>query len=263
MGRINKTNKTTPVSADEFIIYDSENTSDDKNITVGQMATFTETQNSTIAGSKIFTNGVQFEKGNIAFGQYTPFPTTVGSYVASYVSPVYGPRILGYNGSTYQDLGIGSMPTAGTVSMKSLANGDCNFGYNVNIAEDLGVTGDVTANKFIGDGSELTGIVSVDTVIALGTISTGTTTLTADKFHTVTFSGAATIALPTGLTSGVHYNCSLLIIMSSVVTITQPTVTWAYGVTPSLTSTTKKYRITYETINGGTTWYGYWTQLGA
>src|SRR5574344_123258 len=102
-----------------------------------------------------------------------------------------------------------------------------------------------------------------DTIVALGTVSTGTTTLTADKFHTVTFSGASTIALPTGLTSGVHYNCSLLVTMSSIVTITQPTVTWAYGATPALTSTSVKYRITYETIDGGTTWYGYWTQLGA
>ena len=88
MGRINKTNKATPVSADEFIIYDSEDTSDDKNVTLGQIATFTESQNSTVTGTKIFADGVQFEKGNVAFGQYTPFPTTVGSYVASYVSPV-------------------------------------------------------------------------------------------------------------------------------------------------------------------------------
>lgn len=100
-------------------------------------------------------------------------------------------------------------------------------------------------------------------VVDLGTVSSGTTTLTVDRMHKVTFSGAATIALPTGLTSGVHYNCSLLVTMSSVVTITQPTVTWAYGLTPTLTSTSVKYRLTYETIDGGTTWYGYWTQLGA
>ena len=173
-----------------------------------------------------------------------------------------GARLLGYNGSAYQDLSIGSMPTAGTVSMKSLANGDCDFGYNVNIAEDLGVTGDITANKFIGDGSELTNIIIPDTIVDLGTVSTGTVTLTEDKMHTVTFSGACTIALPTSLTSGIHYNCSLLVTMSSVVTITQPIVTWAYGSTPSLTRTSVKYRLTYETVNGGTTWYGYWTQLG-
>lgn len=101
-----------------------------------------------------------------------------------------------------------------------------------------------------------------DTIIALGIVSSGTITLTADKFHSVTFSGASTIALPTGLTSGVHYNCALLVTMSSVVTITQPTVTWAWGNSPSMTSTSAKYRLTYETTDGGTTWYGYWTQLG-
>ena len=44
MGRINKTNKSNPVSADEFIIYDSQDTTDDKNITLGQVASFTEKQ---------------------------------------------------------------------------------------------------------------------------------------------------------------------------------------------------------------------------
>lgn len=113
------------------------------------------------------------------------------------------------------------------------------------------------------DGSNLTGMNTSSNVISLGTVSSGTITLTADRPHTVTFSGAATIALPTGLTSGVHYNCTLLVTMSSAVTITQPTVTWAYGSSPSLTSTSVKYRLTYETLNGGSTWYGYWTQLGA
>jgi len=113
------------------------------------------------------------------------------------------------------------------------------------------------------NGSLITNIIPADTIVDLGTVSTGTTTLTADKFHKVTFSGAATIALPGSLTTGVHYNCSLLVTMSSIVTITQPTVTWAYGTTPALTSTSVKYRITYETIDAGTTWYGYWTQLGA
>jgi len=40
MGRINKTNKTTPVTDDEILIYDSEDTSDDKNITLGQVSNF-------------------------------------------------------------------------------------------------------------------------------------------------------------------------------------------------------------------------------
>lgn len=163
MGRINKTNKSNPVSADEFIIYDSEDTTDDKNVTLGQIASFTESQDSTVSGDKTFSGGCAFGSGLITYGQYTPFPTGYGAYVASYVSPTYGARLLGYDGTAYQDLSIGSMPTAGTISLKSLANGDCNFGYNVTVAEDLNVTGDIvsignsTAAKFIGDGSELTG----------------------------------------------------------------------------------------------------------
>lgn len=101
-------------------------------------------------------------------------------------------------------------------------------------------------------------------VNSLGTVSGGTITLTKDNFHTVTFSGASTIALPTGLTSGIVYNCTLLITMSSIVTITMPSgVIWTYGVAPTLASTSAKYRLTFETLNGGATWYGYSTQLGA
>lgn len=101
------------------------------------------------------------------------------------------------------------------------------------------------------------------TVIPLGTIASGTITLTKDRFHSVTFSGAAKIALPTGLTSGMLVNCALFLKLGSVVTITMPAnVTWAYGVAPPLTSTTATYRITFETIDGGTSWYGYYTQIG-
>ena len=156
--RINKTNKATPVSADELLIYDSQDTSDDKNITLGQVATFTENQNSTVAGTKIFSSGVDFQKGFIAYGQYSPLPTGIGSYIAGYTHPTYGARVLWYNGIAYQDLAIGSMPTAGTPSIKSLANGDVNFGYNTNIA------GNCTANKFYGDGSELSGIIFPQTI---------------------------------------------------------------------------------------------------
>lgn len=117
--------------------------------------------------------------------------------------------------------------------------------------------------KLDSSGKLIDTITPADTVVALGNISSGIVTLTRDKFHTVTFLGASTIALPTGLTNGVHYNCTLLVSMSSIVTITQPTAVWAYGITPSLISTSVKYRITYETSDGGTTWYAYWTQLGA
>lgn len=125
MGRINKPNKTTPASADTVLIYDSEDSSDDKSITLGQIATLTESQDTTVTGTKIFADGVQF-------------------------------------------------------------NGDCNFGHNVNIAEDLGVTGDVTASSFIGDGSELTGTDKIAFTLNSGNVDsngnadllTGTTSTT-------------------------------------------------------------------------------------
>ena len=43
MSRINKTNKAAPVDADTVLIYDSEDTSDDKSITLAQMKTFCAT----------------------------------------------------------------------------------------------------------------------------------------------------------------------------------------------------------------------------
>jgi hypothetical protein len=83
------------------------------------------------------------------------------------------------------------MPTAGTFSLKSLANGDCDFGYNVNVA------GDITANKYYGDGSELTGIVSgVSEFEDKGTVTTDIT-LAENKITTAYFSGTNTITLPT------------------------------------------------------------------
>lgn len=118
-------------------------------------------------------------------------------------------------------------------------------------------------SSFLANDGTYKTVISEDSIIDFGNISSGTITLTKDKFHKVTFSGASTIVLPSGLTSGVHYNCTLLVAMSSIVTIIQPTnVTWTYATLPAMTSTTAKYRLTYETIDGGTTWYGYWTQLG-
>jgi len=43
MPRINKVNKATPVAADEILIYDSEDTGDDKSVTLAQIKTFSAT----------------------------------------------------------------------------------------------------------------------------------------------------------------------------------------------------------------------------
>lgn len=114
------------------------------------------------------------------------------------------------------------------------------------------------------DGSALTNIITSNNVISLGTISSGIIIPTKDKFHTVSFSGASTIGIPTGLVSGVASSWSLMVTMAGIVTITHPSVVkWADDYAPILTSTTAKYRITYETIDGGATVFGYWTQLGS
>lgn len=114
------------------------------------------------------------------------------------------------------------------------------------------------------DGSALMNITISNNVISLGTISSGTVIPIQDKIHTVTFSGTSTIGVPTGLISGVTSSWSLIVTMASIVTITHPsTVKWADDYTPILTSTTAKYRITYETIDGGANIFGYWTQLGS
>lgn len=221
---------TGSISSDDIIpITDISDASDDKKITLGQIKTFTlddtsvvktiGTQN--IGGAKTFTDGVQFSKGNISLGQYATLPTGLGAYVASYVSPTYGARILSYDGAAYQDLSLGSMPVAGTISMKSLANGDCNFGYNVNI------TGDVTANKFIGDGSELTNIAGALKTEALGIITSGTT-LKDGYVSTAHVNGTFAIALPTTLATGIE---NVSIFDFTTTSTSQPTITSSRNLT--------------------------------
>lgn len=104
---------------------------------------------------------------------------------------------------------------------------------------------------------------SIDTVNVIGNVSSGTVTLMANKMSVATFltTAAKTIALPTGLTSGIHYNCDLLLTLSALSTINQPTVNWVSPkeVAPILDTAGAVYRITYETFDGGNTWYGYWS----
>lgn len=101
-------------------------------------------------------------------------------------------------------------------------------------------------------------------VIKLGNAS-GVTSLTKDKMHTATFVGNGSIKLPDAaeLEADTHYNCSIIFNYISGVSVTQASnVVWSYSIAPILQSTTALYRITYETINKGESWYGYWTQIG-
>jgi len=79
--------------------------------------------------------GTESSKGGIFYGQYSSFPTGLGSYVANYVSSQYGARILAYNGVSYQDLALGSMPTSGLFSETLRSNGNVDFGYSAGTSD--------------------------------------------------------------------------------------------------------------------------------
>jgi len=88
-----------------------------------------------ISGTETIFGGKGFAKGIVAFGQDT-LPTNIGDYVAAYVHPTYGPRVLAYNGITYQDLCVGSSwLTPGKFSANFKSNGDVHFGYKINLGK--------------------------------------------------------------------------------------------------------------------------------
>lgn len=84
-----------------------------------------------LAGTETMTSGKGFAKGAVFYGQDT-LPTGLGSYVAAYVNPTYTiARVLAYNGSAYQPLALGAMPTAGVFGLNLLADGTATFGYGM------------------------------------------------------------------------------------------------------------------------------------
>ena len=85
-----------------------------------------------ISGQETILNGKGFSKGALFYGQDT-FPTNVGNYVTLYNSTVYGCRVLAYNGTTYQQLNLGAMPTTNKFALSLLANGNSSIGYNVDL----------------------------------------------------------------------------------------------------------------------------------
>ena len=85
-----------------------------------------------ISGQETILNGKGFSKGALFYGQDT-FPTNVGNYVTIYNSTLYGCRVLAYNGTTYQQLNLGAMPTTNKFALSLLANGNSSIGYNVDL----------------------------------------------------------------------------------------------------------------------------------
>jgi hypothetical protein len=104
-----------------------------------------------IAGEETFTGGKAFSKGAVFAGNDLAYlPTGIGDYVAAYYSTTYSvSRLLGYNGTAYRPLSIGSMPTAGLFSATFQTNGNVNFGYSVIAAGT--VTGSNLSGTNTGD----------------------------------------------------------------------------------------------------------------
>ena len=80
----------------------------------------------------LISQGVESSKGGIFAGQYSTFPTGLGTYVANYVSPTYGARVLGYDGTNYQPLVLGSLFNTNKFNLTLNTDGTSTFGNTVN-----------------------------------------------------------------------------------------------------------------------------------
>lgn len=102
-------------------------------------------------------------------------------------------------------------------------------------------------------------VVDSPDVIALGNES-GAVTLTDGKAHTMSVVDNVTLTLPS-VASGKLHTVLLEFTLGAGKTLTLPgTVVWVYGNAPAL-STSLVNRITFDTINGGTTWRAYYGQF--
>ena len=96
-------------------------------------------------------------------------------------------------------------------------------------------------------------------VNAMGNV-TGTISPQVDKINTAVLTGDVTLTMPTPTTGELH-NVVFEFTMASAHTVTVSGVTWNWGAAPALDATGKKNRIVFDTIDGGTTWKGYFSQF--
>lgn len=149
---------------------------------------------------------------------------------------------------------------------------NANLATSANIA-DTKLASITTAGKV--DGSALTNLdnipigagtipaellpSTVPSVTALGSIS-GTNALSENIVYTATLTNNTTFTLPTP-SSGAMHTIVVEFTMASLYTVTMTGVTWNFGATPTYATGTTKNRITLDTIDGGTTWKGYYSQF--
>lgn len=92
-----------------------------------------------------------------------------------------------------------------------------------------------------------------NTIIPLGTVSTGTKTMTVNHNHTANFTGSSTLAVPSITTIGEFAWCYIEFTTSNASYPTFPTVKWDNDYTPTF-STTRVNCVFFRTTDNGTTW---------
>lgn len=96
-------------------------------------------------------------------------------------------------------------------------------------------------------------------VNAMGSVS-GTIAPLADQVNTATLTGNVTLSMPTPTTGELH-TVIFQFTMGSAYTVTVSNLTWNFGATPTYATGTTKNRIALDTIDGGSTWQGYYSQF--
>ena len=179
-----------------------------------------------LAGEETITGGKAFSKGAIFYGQLSPFPTGVGSYVAHYLSAAYNIcRSLAYNGTTYVDYALGALISAkNKFSLVLKSDGKAEFGNNVSVDGELSTT-TFKLNGIVYDANSFKGRYDTETVSAPangGTLTLKNATETVIS-TTLTNSNSFTIALPTAVAGKVNESILIFKTGATLPTLTQPT----------------------------------------
>ncbi|MDP4201421.1 MAG: hypothetical protein Q8861_01900 [Bacteroidota bacterium] len=204
---------------------------------------YMSTADQSFAGVKTFTNGliasgVQSSSGGIFYGQAGTFPTGLGTYVANYVSPTYGARVLAYDGANYQDLKLGKLISGSNFQLHLNADGTSIFNTSLKASSFATPTG--TASQFLKANGSIDG----------NTYLTGnqTVTLSGD----VTGSGATAITTTlanSGVTAGT-YKSVTVDAKGRVTSGTNPTTLSAYGITDAIQNQNSSSQTANLWING-------------
>lgn len=102
-------------------------------------------------------------------------------------------------------------------------------------------------------------VASVTLVNAMGNVS-GTISPVIDKVNTAVLTDNVVLTMPTPTTAELH-TLVFEFTMGSAYTVTISSLTWNFGSTPVLATGATINRLTLETIDGGSSWKGYYSQF--